>query len=317
MRRRSHVRQTRPPDDRYTSDDHQKKLISDVQPLATGCRNMRGRRDGDDAAICFFAWRNSVKPLFYKAPIDNFRVEKVASPTLSYANVVRCSSNVKCDKPHMDEVLVLQSDDYIVEKRKRACLVKVRDFITLPNIRLLCYGKGFVDFDVRYVGGLWVMLEFKGVPLCAWSKDAFRKILAKWGIFAHLEDDLGEDVYKNRVFILTNFQGIISEDVKIKVDDNVYTIQKYWEMVRNLGFVRKVLTQAPPPKTTYATDHFIAASPVVRPTEHLHSSAVCCPNTPAAPITPPIVVIAAVDEAEAASGFSKDAHSVGFCGGLW
>lgn len=51
MRHRSHVRQTRPPHDRYTSDDHQKKLISDVQPSATGCWNMRGRRDGDDAGL--------------------------------------------------------------------------------------------------------------------------------------------------------------------------------------------------------------------------------------------------------------------------
>lgn len=37
-------------------------------------------------------------------------------------------------------------------------------------------------------------LDIEGVPLHAWSKDAFRRSLAKWGYIAHLEDDLGEDV---------------------------------------------------------------------------------------------------------------------------
>lgn len=48
-----------------------------------------------------------------------------------------------------------------MENRDRACLIKGRDFLTLPNLRMLCYDEGFEDFDIRYVGGLWVMLSLK------------------------------------------------------------------------------------------------------------------------------------------------------------
>lgn len=108
-----------------------------------------------------------------------------------------------------------------MENNKRACFVKVRDYSTFPIIRMLCFDEGFEDFDIRHVGGLWVMFEFKnreacknflaskllyqwfvekrkwdrdfmpperlvwvdveGLPLRAWSKDAFIKIVAKWG----------------------------------------------------------------------------------------------------------------------------------------
>lgn len=103
---------------------------------------------------------------------------------------------------------------------------------------MLCYDEGFEDFDIRYVGGLWVMFEFnhkdtcknfletdamdhwivekrpwdrnfvpldrliwvdvEGLPLRAWSKQAFTNILTKWGNIVHLDDDLGEDVYKKK-----------------------------------------------------------------------------------------------------------------------
>ncbi|CAI9266586.1 unnamed protein product [Lactuca saligna] len=188
------------------------------------------------------------------------------SPDNSYASVVKWPPNGRGDwiKTHVDDILVIPSGDFIVEKRKCDCLVKVRDFYSLPNIRMLCYDEGFEDFDLRYAGGYWVMIEFKvkeactnfmtydglnhwfvekqerdrnftplerlvsrdieGVPLHALSKDAFRRSLAKWGYIAHLDDYLSEDVYKNQICILTIFQGIISEDIKIKVDDLVFTI---------------------------------------------------------------------------------------------
>lgn len=53
-----------------------------------------------------------------------------------------------------------------MEKRKRACLVKVRDFYSLPNICMLRYDEGSEDFDLRYVGGYWVMIEFKVKEAC-------------------------------------------------------------------------------------------------------------------------------------------------------
>ncbi|CAI9276603.1 unnamed protein product [Lactuca saligna] len=42
-----------------------------------------------------------------------------------------------------------------------------------------------------------------------------RKLMNKWGSILRLDDSLGEDMYKNRICILTTFQRIISEVVKV------------------------------------------------------------------------------------------------------
>ena len=69
---------------------------------------------------------------------------------------------------------------------------------------------------------MWVDVE--GLPLRAWSKNSFRLILAKYGSVAHLDDNIGEDVYKSRVCIITSFLGIISEVIKVSIDGEIFHI---------------------------------------------------------------------------------------------
>ncbi|CAI9283608.1 unnamed protein product [Lactuca saligna] len=183
----------------------------------------------------------------------------------SYANVVRGLTNNISNNSTTEEIIDLFSGDFIVEQRQRACLVKERYFSTLPNLRVLCLDEGFDNFEMKYVGGLWVLIEFttknacnnfmsnqainhwilekrawdrtfvpskrvvwvdvEGVPLSTWSKDPFRKILSKWGTIAQLDDDLGEDIFKNRVCILTTIKTIISEVIKVRVDGIIHYIR--------------------------------------------------------------------------------------------
>lgn len=70
---------------------------------------------------------------------------------------------------------------------------------------------------------VWVDVE--GLPLHAWSKDALRKIIAKWNTLSHLDDDLGDGVYRNCICILTSFQEIILEVIKIQVDGTFFLIR--------------------------------------------------------------------------------------------
>lgn len=70
---------------------------------------------------------------------------------------------------------------------------------------------------------VWVDVE--GVPRRAWSKNSFRHILAKSGSIAHLDDNIGEDVYKSRVCIITTFLGIISEVSKVSIDGEIFPIR--------------------------------------------------------------------------------------------
>ncbi|CAI9264496.1 unnamed protein product [Lactuca saligna] len=70
---------------------------------------------------------------------------------------------------------------------------------------------------------VWVDVE--AVSLSTWSKESFKKILSKWGTIAQLDDDLGEDIYKNRIYILTTIQTIISEVIKVRVGGIIHLIR--------------------------------------------------------------------------------------------
>lgn len=47
-----------------------------------------------------------------------------------------------------------------------------------------------------------VLVDIEGLRLPAWSKLDFRKIMDKWGNIVHLNDNIGEDVYKKILLIL-------------------------------------------------------------------------------------------------------------------
>ncbi|KAL4574367.1 hypothetical protein LXL04_021196 [Taraxacum kok-saghyz] len=84
--------------------------------------------------------------------------------SFSYANVVRGQQTrpeVRKEASKSEQVLDLNSGDFIITESNTACNGKVRDFLTLPNLRLLCMDEGFDDLELRYVGGLWVLFEFK------------------------------------------------------------------------------------------------------------------------------------------------------------
>ncbi|CAI9276659.1 unnamed protein product [Lactuca saligna] len=136
-----------------------------------------------------------------------------------------------CEKSSFDKeevAIVLEFGNFVIDNKKLACLAKARDFNTLPSLGMLCHDEGLDDFIVRYVGGVWVIFEFKSkeacLPLRAWSKNSFRLILAKWGSIAHLDDNIREDVYKSRVCIITPFLGIISKVIKVSIDGEIFPI---------------------------------------------------------------------------------------------
>jgi len=158
----------------------------------------------------------------------------------------------------------LTAGNFIVKPNEihQVVLGKVKDFKVLPNLWMMCKNEGFLDVAIRYVGGVWVLIEFlnaktcnnfkangvvkewfleitpwdrnfvnkerlvwldvEGVPLRARSKSTFTKILAKWGDIMIMSNDLGENLYSNRVGVLTGFNDIISEVVQAKVDGIVF-----------------------------------------------------------------------------------------------
>lgn len=66
----------------------------------------------------------------------------------------------------MDEIIELQSGDFVEEKRKHYYLPILRDFLTLPDIHMLCLNEVFDDMEIHYMGHLWVTFEFKSKEAC-------------------------------------------------------------------------------------------------------------------------------------------------------
>lgn len=56
-------------------------------------------------------------------------------------------------------------------------------------------------------------------------KKLLERLWLKGVVLSILKMILGEDVYKNRICILSTFQGIISDVLKISVDDQMFSVR--------------------------------------------------------------------------------------------
>ncbi|GJW89550.1 RNA-directed DNA polymerase, eukaryota [Tanacetum coccineum] len=116
-----------------------------------------------------------------------------------------------------------------------------KDFRSIANTRFICRSEGFLEVEFKYLGGLWVLFEFKsldakekslyhkgiaawfsslkawhddfvveerliwieieGVPLRAWSDKTFNKICSKWGEMLFIDDSDGCNRLSKRICI--------------------------------------------------------------------------------------------------------------------
>nr|GEV69987.1 nucleotide-binding alpha-beta plait domain-containing protein [Tanacetum cinerariifolium] len=91
---------------------------------------------------------------------DTYNSNGVKGAANSYAHVVKGSQN---SKKHSDSSPVMVLDDSCLnEKNYSLCLMgKVKDFATLPNLKVVVANKGFDNIKFQYMGGYWVMMEFQ------------------------------------------------------------------------------------------------------------------------------------------------------------
>ncbi|GKF12765.1 hypothetical protein Tco_0050691 [Tanacetum coccineum] len=80
----------------------------------------------------------------------------------SYANVVKNQSQGNGEN---DSKPVLVLDDSFVNTQDYSCCLnrKVKEVEVLENLKVALRNKGFIDIDLRYMGGLWVMIAFDSV----------------------------------------------------------------------------------------------------------------------------------------------------------
>ncbi|GJZ75704.1 RNA-directed DNA polymerase, eukaryota [Tanacetum coccineum] len=91
-------------------------------------------------------------------------------------------------------------------------LAKVRDVHLIININSVLKKEGFSDFKCKYMGGLWLWIEFScdksrrmiwieigGLPLKAWTVNAFKRIAGNWGETVFVDEDADENIATGRV----------------------------------------------------------------------------------------------------------------------
>ncbi|KAI3769750.1 hypothetical protein L6452_00863 [Arctium lappa] len=187
---------------------------------------------------------------------------------VSYANILNGCVPKKVLKDKMDAntpTIILDLDGPILSEFPLALVGSVKDLQTITNIRCLCKSEGFNGVDVKYIGGLWVMMKFgsisardkfiahegvkswfkelkpwtkdfkvmerliwldvEGVPIKAWSFKSFTMIVRKWGEVIFKDDDDGNNLYSSRICIKSSHPSLIFETVKVILEGNVHYVR--------------------------------------------------------------------------------------------
>ena len=152
-----------------------------------------------------------------------------------------------------------------LEMTQSSFLAKVADVQVIHKLHSILKLNGFVNFDIRYIGGRWVwvelespqslfsfkssvelnkvFLEFKlidkgfvpdervvwidivGVPLVAWTPKAFKQIGAAWGENFFADIGRKESLAHGKVCVLTKNMFKIREDIDIVVNGASFDVK--------------------------------------------------------------------------------------------
>ncbi|GJZ84430.1 reverse transcriptase domain, reverse transcriptase zinc-binding domain protein [Tanacetum coccineum] len=138
-----------------------------------------------------------------------------------------------------------------------------KDFCSIANSRTLCRSEGFLEVDIKYLGGLWtlfdfhslgardkflihsgiqtwfsslklwhddfqerlVWLEVEGVPIHAWDNAVFRSICNKWGDMLFSDDSDTSNRLSKRLCIKSKHSQLIFATIFVTVRKISYVIR--------------------------------------------------------------------------------------------
>ncbi|GJT16199.1 nucleotide-binding alpha-beta plait domain-containing protein [Tanacetum coccineum] len=183
----------------------------------------------------------------------------------SFARAVKKGINIHQEEVESKPALVLDDSCLNIYDLSTALMGKVKVFNSLSNLKLVLTNEGFADIKLKYMGGLWVLIEFhansskekfmantsvvswfshlqqasnnvftderitwldiEGVPLKAWTNNTFKRIASKWGELLYDEDQEEFCFHSKRICILTKYADTILESFKIIIRGKVFWIR--------------------------------------------------------------------------------------------
>ncbi|PWA93958.1 hypothetical protein CTI12_AA065780 [Artemisia annua] len=161
--------------------------------------------------------------------------------------------------------IVLDDECLYSKDFSKSLLGRVKEFASLSNLKSALINEGFADLKIRYMGELWVMLEFnnikskdlfkenvgagswfsvlrqasndftpegrivwvevEGIPLKFWSGNTFKRIASKWGKLLDVDDKDEMCFHSKRLCIFTKLRLNIFENFKIIFRGKVFWIR--------------------------------------------------------------------------------------------
>nr|GEV03953.1 nucleotide-binding alpha-beta plait domain-containing protein [Tanacetum cinerariifolium] len=176
---------------------------------------------------------------FHKAPLNNNKVPTkqkfgynrninnvlakegvTIGSSKSYVHAVKVKNMfgaLDCDsKPS----IVLDDKCLISKDLSKALLGRVKDFASLPNLKIVLKNEGFAEIKIRIV---WV--EIEGIPFKLWSNNTFKRIAAKWGELLDVDDQEEEGFHSKRLCIYSKSGMNIYEIFKVIFRGKVFLIR--------------------------------------------------------------------------------------------
>nr|GEW25666.1 RNA-directed DNA polymerase, eukaryota, nucleotide-binding alpha-beta plait domain protein [Tanacetum cinerariifolium] len=188
------------------------------------------------------------------------------NPHPSYVGVVKQKMMFQQNRDDDNNPSIMLDDSCVLQCDYSLSLTgKVLDFSSLSNLKMVLTKEGFENFNLKYLGGFWVLIAFcckqalekfkshvrvgsrfssleyasnmflidervvwvdiEGVPLKVWMNNTYNKVSSKWGEMLFQEDKKNVCLNSKRVCITTKLENNIFESFKIIVNRKVFLIR--------------------------------------------------------------------------------------------
>nr|GEZ52760.1 glucose-methanol-choline oxidoreductase, FAD/NAD(P)-binding domain protein [Tanacetum cinerariifolium] len=171
----------------------------------------------------------------YNRNINNVRAKEgvTIGSSKSYVHAVKVKNmfgTLECDSMPS---IVLDDECLISKDLSKALLGRVKEFASLPNLKIVLKNEGFAEIKIQYMGEFWVLLDFpsiiwveiEGVPFKLWYNNTFKRIAAKWGELLDVDDQEEEGFHSKRSCIYSKSGTNIYENFKVIFRGNVFLIR--------------------------------------------------------------------------------------------
>ncbi|GJX20594.1 hypothetical protein Tco_0223271 [Tanacetum coccineum] len=151
----------------------------------------------------------------------------------------------------------------------------------MSNMYVICRNKGFTELKIHHVGGLWIWIQFpssssadnfqtnaslksvysciktvtpsfkvdermiwieiRGIPLCAWGSNAYKKVSDMFGKFMFFEAEESTKMSSGRICISTKSHNFVLEKVLVEVHGVNYDVHVHELGTWNINIVDDTL----------------------------------------------------------------------------